>query len=88
MAIKEFSIDLIKLNLKGQVDCFDALTTKPDKSGFIPLRIYVERNDKDLSILPTDILTGKTIKLPLKIAGKILRLVKDYDKLGKRSINL
>jgi len=83
--IKKLSIGKIDFDSSGQVDGIDAITGVPPIQ---ELKIYIERSGKDLTILPTEKISGKSVRLPLRLAGKLLRLVKDFDKIGRKAVDL
>ena len=85
MAIKNLSIGQVGFNSMGLVDYFSAGV---DKDGVgSPVVIYVIRSitKKEFELSVESVFK---IKLPLRTESKLRRLVAEYDKLGKKSINL
>lgn len=82
MAIKSLYILAAEFS-SGQVD--NLLASSGDG---IRMRIYPTRQGKIIDMVVKDTSSLKKVILPIKIESKLRRLIKDYDKLGKKSVDL
>lgn len=80
MTIKNLSIGQVHFNSLGLVDKFVGI------GDFAVATIYVNRSGKEFALRA---LTPEgVVRLSDRLVSKLFRLIKEYDKLGKKGLNL
>lgn len=84
MAVRNLHIGQVGFNSAGLVDYFSASVEKDGKD--LPIAIYPQRDGKLISFC-VESSAGK-VTLPARLSDELLRILTEYDKLGRKSINL